>query len=107
MEVFVDFGLFELVAALGLAALSRTIYSRKLAGLLFLVVSIAAPTALVIFASSSTQRWLAVVCLASALINSAVVAAVLQSGEIPSLQFPAMRSRRGTAKSGDKSMSPP
>jgi hypothetical protein len=94
MEIFVDCGLFEVIAALGLAAASRTIYSRKLAGITFLVVSIAAPILLVIVVSSPRERWLAVVCVATTLVNAAVIAAVLQSGEVPQLKLSNKAGRR-------------
>ena len=89
MEIFVDFGLFELLAGLGFAFLSRTIYSKRMLGISFLIVSTVAPIAMLVVSTSSTQRWIATACIATTLVNAAVVAGALQSGNVPVLKFSA------------------
>jgi hypothetical protein len=73
MEVFVDFGLFELLAATGLAIIARRVYTRRWLALTFLILSLVAPILLVFFASQNLLRWIAVICVATAFVNVSLI----------------------------------
>jgi hypothetical protein len=87
MEIFFDCGLFELLAVVGLGALARAIYSRRVVGIAFLVLSAAAPLVMLEMVSGPRLRWAGAVSAAVALVNVGVVAAVMQEGRIPRLRL--------------------
>lgn len=82
MEVFVDFGLFELFAALGLAAVGNAIYRRPRLAFAFLTASIVAPLVLIFVGSSELARWLAAVALGTALVNAVVIFSAQRAGRL-------------------------
>ena len=73
MEVFVDFGLFELLAATGLVLTAKTIYTRAYLAFTCLIISVLAPIAMVFFVHEGFVRWLAGLSLATALINVSLI----------------------------------
>lgn len=91
MEVFVDFGMFELIAALGLSAVARRVYTHRVFGGLFLLASVALPAIAIFLSSTEGARWLGAASLVTALVNASVIVAVLQRGEIPALTIPRRR----------------
>ena len=97
MEIFLDCGLFELLAVVGLGALGRAIYSRRVLGIAFLVLSAAAPLVMLEMVSGSRLRWAVAVSAVTALVNVGVVAAVMQGGRIPRLRFQRRRERAETS----------
>jgi hypothetical protein len=78
MEVFVDFGLFELLAITGLAAVGRAAYKWPITRWLLILVSIAIPIAILFLAPTELVRWLAAMAVASSLINTSVIADTLR-----------------------------
>jgi hypothetical protein len=91
VETFLDFGLFELLVALGIVGLARVVFARRWLGVAFVMASIVAPAALFFLNQADVRRWLAVGCLGTALINSAVVLGALQRGDVPLLKIPPRR----------------
>lgn len=87
-EIFIDFGLFELLVVVGIAAFSRRVYSNKVAGIGFLLVSMIAPAALILLATGALQKWIALICLATTLVNIAVIGGAMQQGWVPVLRLP-------------------
>ena len=82
MEIFVDFGMFELAAALGLAALGRAVYRRAWLAFAMLAISIVAPLALIFLGTGELPRWIAAVALTTALINAGVIIPALKAGRL-------------------------
>lgn len=82
MEIFVDFGMFEVFGALGLAALGRTIYRRPWLAFGFLAVSVIAPLILIFLGSGELLRWLAAIALSTALVNASVIVSAHRAGRL-------------------------
>lgn len=78
MEIFVDFGLFELLVAAGLAKVAGRLYASRLAAGVLLLTSVTMPAVLVVLGSSELTRWLAAGALATALVNAAFIVTVLR-----------------------------
>ncbi len=85
MEVFVDFGLFELLAAAGLAIVARRVYMRRWSTLTCLILSLIAPVLLIFFAHESLLRWIAVICLATTLINCSLISLLIHRWDMSML----------------------
>jgi|SRR5919204_1041363 hypothetical protein len=82
MEIFVDAGMFELLVALGLVAVSRAVFRRRWLGVVFLVWAVLAPLILLFVARQELVRWLAVLCLVPALVNVATLAALMRRHDL-------------------------
>ena len=85
MEVFVDFGLFELLAATGLAIIARRVYTRRWLAVTFLILSLVAPMLLVFFAGQNLLRWIAVICVATALVNVSLIFIIIRRWDMSML----------------------
>jgi hypothetical protein len=85
MEIFVDFGLFELLAATGLAIVARKIYTRRLPTFACLVLSVLAPMVLLFFVHAGLIRWIAVISLATALVNVSLIVLLVRRCDVSTL----------------------
>lgn len=83
MEVFVDFGLFELSALTGLTALGRATYKRPVTRWLLIILSIAAPAAILFLATTEVVRWLAAVAVACSLVNTSMIVEMVVRLSLP------------------------
>ena len=79
MEVFVDFGLFELFAASAVAALGRWVLSRKHARWTALTLSVAAPLGLLVLVTGEAQRFIAALALGTSILNVSMIVNVSRS----------------------------
>lgn len=85
MDPFPDFGLFELLVATGAAALARRIYTRQAGAFVVLVISVIAPAALIFLAKGELARWVAALCLVTALVNAGLIFPLLRHGHLAEL----------------------
>ena len=85
MEPFIDFGLFELLAASGLAWVGRHVYARRRFAICFLLASVAVPVLLVFVSADESARWLAALGVAMALVNAAVLLPLTWNGRLTAL----------------------
>lgn len=58
MDPLPDFGLFELLGAAILGRVARKVYSRPTLGLGFLLLSVAAPVAIIVLGRGELTKWL-------------------------------------------------
>jgi hypothetical protein len=73
VEIFVDFGLFELLAVSGIVMLARAIHRRPLTRRIVLALSVLAPAAVVLLVSDQTVRWIAAVALGTSALNTSFI----------------------------------
>jgi 4-hydroxybenzoate polyprenyltransferase len=85
MEIGVDFGLFELLAAAGLSSLARFIFRRRWLSVAFLVWSAAAPLALFLLVEGEGLRWLVAACLAAAAIHITAIVHLMRRHDLADL----------------------
>lgn len=85
MEVFVDFGLFELLAATGLAIVARKVYTRRWLAVACLILSVIAPIVLVFIIDEGLTRWIAVICLATSLVNVSLIFLLIRRWDMSAL----------------------
>ena len=83
MEIFVDFGLFELLAALGLTSLATYLYSRKWVGIIVLLMNMVLSLGLLIFVQGEALKWLAAANFALTLVNATVVFEAMKKKWLP------------------------
>ena len=79
MEIFVDFGLFEILAASGIAALARAIYGRPVIRAITLAVSVMTPAALLLLVHGEALRWIAAAALGTSLVNCSMILTMLRA----------------------------
>ncbi len=85
MEIFVDFGLFEVLGYAGLVALARILYSVRWLAWSWIVVSVVAPGALIFLVRGEPARWLAPLGFTTALVNASVLVRIMRHQNLSTL----------------------